>query len=61
MGWEMNLEEDNVQKDKDDEEMGEDDDEESDSESMEDNTVLEATESQELCEVFQAKVFFQFQ
>uniref|UniRef100_A0A9J8BBI0 Kinesin family member 20Bb n=1 Tax=Cyprinus carpio carpio TaxID=630221 RepID=A0A9J8BBI0_CYPCA len=36
MGWEMNLVEDNVQKDKDDEEMGEDDDEESDDESMED-------------------------
>ncbi|XP_042623356.1 kinesin-like protein KIF20B isoform X3 [Cyprinus carpio] len=41
MGWEMNLEEDNVQKDKDDEEMGEDDDEESDDESMEDNEHLQ--------------------
>uniref|UniRef100_A0A8C1PBK2 Kinesin family member 20Bb n=1 Tax=Cyprinus carpio TaxID=7962 RepID=A0A8C1PBK2_CYPCA len=49
MGWEMSLED--VQEDEDDEEMGEDDDEESDSESMEDNTVLEATESQELCEL----------
>lgn len=57
MGWEMSLED--VQEDEDDEEMGEDDGEESDGESMEDNTVLEATESQELCEVF--RVFFQFQ
>ncbi len=55
MGWEMSLED--VQEDEDDEEMY--DGEESDGESMEDNTVLEATESQELCEVF--KVFFQFQ
>ncbi len=52
MGWEMSLED--VQEDEDDEEMH--DGEESDGESMEDNTVLEATESQELCEVF--KVFF---
>ncbi|XP_058649058.1 kinesin-like protein KIF20B isoform X1 [Onychostoma macrolepis] len=44
MGWEMSLED--VQEDEDDEEMGEDD-----GESMEDNTVLEATESQELCEL----------
>ncbi len=43
-----------MQEDEDDEEMH--DGEESDGESMEDNTVLEATESQELCEVF--KVFF---
>ncbi|XP_026132496.1 kinesin-like protein KIF20B isoform X1 [Carassius auratus] len=49
MGWEMSLED--VQEDEDDEEMGEDDDEESDIESMEDNTVLEVTESQELCEL----------
>ncbi|XP_050980520.1 kinesin-like protein KIF20B isoform X2 [Labeo rohita] len=53
MGWEMSLED--VQEDEDDEEMGEDDDEEeeeeSDDENMEDNTVLEAAESQELCEL----------
>lgn len=53
MGWEMSLED--VQEDEDDEEEMYDS-EESDGESMEDNTVLEATESQELCEVF--KVFF---
>ncbi|KAL0179757.1 hypothetical protein M9458_025199, partial [Cirrhinus mrigala] len=52
MSWEMSLED--VQEDEDDEDMGEDDDEEeveeSDDENMEDNTVLEAAESQELCE-----------
>ncbi|KAL1264226.1 hypothetical protein QQF64_004581 [Cirrhinus molitorella] len=51
MSWEMSLED--VQEDEDDEEMDEDDDEEeeSDDENMEDNTVLEASESQELCEL----------
>lgn len=57
MGWEMSLED--VQEDEDDEEEMYDS-EESDGESMEDNTVLEATESQELCEVFKV-FFFQFQ
>lgn len=55
MGWEMSLED--VQEDEDDEETGEED-EESGDESMEDNTVLEGVESQELCEV--CKVSFQF-
>ncbi|XP_026078578.1 kinesin-like protein KIF20B isoform X1 [Carassius auratus] len=41
MGWEINLEEDNVHEDKDDEEMGEED-----NESMEDNIVLDTVESQ---------------
>ncbi|XP_059386686.1 kinesin-like protein KIF20B isoform X2 [Carassius carassius] len=45
MGWEMNLEEDNVHEDKDDEEMGEED-----NESMEDNIVLDTVESQKLFE-----------
>ncbi|XP_067225354.1 kinesin-like protein KIF20B isoform X1 [Chanodichthys erythropterus] len=48
MGWEMSLED--VQEDGDDEEIGEEDVESGD-ESMEDNTVLEAAESQELCEL----------
>ncbi|XP_051770957.1 kinesin-like protein KIF20B isoform X4 [Ctenopharyngodon idella] len=48
MGWEMSLED--VQEDEDDEEIGEEDVESGD-ESMEDNTVLEAVESQELCEL----------
>lgn len=51
MGWEMSLED--VQEDDDDEE-----DVESGDESMEGNTVLEATQSEELCEVFM--VSFQF-
>jgi len=55
MGWEMSLED--VQEDEDDEDIGEEDVESGD-ESMEDNTVLETTQSQELCEVF--KVSFQF-
>ncbi|XP_043108946.1 kinesin-like protein KIF20B isoform X2 [Puntigrus tetrazona] len=49
MGWETSLED--LPEDEDDEEMSEDDNEESDSESMEDNTVLEATGSQEVCEL----------
>lgn len=48
MGWEMSLED--VQEDDDDEEIGEEDVESGD-ESMEGNTVLEATQSQELCEL----------
>lgn len=55
MGWEMSLED--VQEDEDDEDIGEEDVESGD-ESMEDNTVLETEQSQELCEVF--KVSFQF-
>lgn len=55
MGWEMSLED--VQEDEDNEDIGEKDVESGD-ESMEDNTVLETAQSQELCEVF--KVSFQF-